>query len=49
MSAVPINPSPPDPERIRSDLMLLLREFSTELAAANSPVRNQVMHERELT
>ncbi|KAG6551896.1 hypothetical protein Mapa_006512 [Marchantia paleacea] len=36
MSAVPINPTPPDPERIRSDLMLLLREFSTELAAANS-------------
>ncbi|KAL3696624.1 hypothetical protein R1sor_010700 [Riccia sorocarpa] len=34
MACRPSNCTPPDPERIRSDLMLLLREFSTELDAA---------------
>ncbi|CAM6102058.1 unnamed protein product [Calypogeia fissa] len=37
MSVVMANPPPPpDPERVRADVMLLLREFAEELAAAQT-------------
>lgn len=37
MAAVLGNPPPPlDPERIRADVMLLLREFAVELGAAQT-------------